>query len=265
MDNSDLKLLIGIVVLIGLPVAGWYFRDGWLPQEAEPVVAEPEPVVEPAKIGPIYPLEPIEFERGPDGRRIELPPLDDSDAYFLLALGDLFGSSVETLLAKEALIDRFVATVDNLPRSAVSEKVRVAGGLADAFRAETASNEDTYYASPDNYLRYDQLVGLAASADIDAVVETYRRFYPLLQQSYRRLGYPDGYFNDRVVEVIDDFLETPTLDAPALLVRPNVLYEYADPELERLSAGQKLMLRVGPEHAATLKGLLRRLRGKLTS
>jgi hypothetical protein len=266
VGDPDLKLLIGILVLVGLPVAGWYFRDALLPQESEPAVVEPLPLPAegPAKIGPIHPLTPIEPVRGADGRLIELPPLDDSDAYFLLALGDLFGSEVESLLAKEGLIDRFVATVDNLPRSAVSEKIRVAGRLADTFRAETTGNENAFYASPENYRRYDQLVGLAASANIDAVVDTYQRFYPLLQQSYQQLGYPNGYFNDRVVEVIDHLLETPELDEPALLVRPNVLYEYADPELERLSAGQKLLLRVGPEHAAVLKGLLRKLRDELT-
>jgi hypothetical protein len=105
-----------------------------------------------------------------------------------------------------------------------------------------------------------------ASADIDAIVDTYRRFYPLFQRSYERLGYPDGYFNDRVVQVIDHLLATPPQpDGPIKLVRPHVLYEFADSRLEALSSGQKLLLRMGPEHAATVKRFLQDLRSEVAS
>ena len=49
-----------------------------------------------------------------------------------------------------------------------------------------------------------------------------------------------------------------------MLVRPNVLYQFADPDLEALSSGQKLMLRMGPSNAATVKRVLERFRGRLT-
>ena len=88
----------------------------------------------------------------------------------------------------------------------------------------------------------------------------YRRYYPLFQQSYQRLGYPDAYFNDRLVEVIDLLLSTPTPEEPVALIRPNVLYEYAEPDLEALSSGQKLLLRIGNQHAAEVKAVLRELR-----
>jgi hypothetical protein len=39
-----------------------------------------------------------------------------------------------------------------------------------------------------------------------------------------------------------------------------VLYEFADPELEALSSGQKLLLRMGSQHAATIKRVLQGLR-----
>lgn len=192
-----------------------------------------------------------------------LPPLDDSDGYFLLELADLLGTDIETLFIKEALIDRFVATIDNLPRRHVAEKVRPVGRLTEPFRVLAGKGDSKTYLSPENYQRYDLLIGRIATADIDAVVDTYRRFYPLFQESYERLGYPDGYFNDRVVEVIDHLLATPQPDEPVALIRPHILYEFADPELEALSSGQKLMLRVGSQHAATVKRLLRELRAQL--
>jgi hypothetical protein len=102
-------------------------------------------------------------------------------------------------------------------------------------------------------------------ADVDAIVDLYQRFYPLFQQSYERLGYPDAYFNDRLIEVIDHLLETPTPNEPIQLIRPNVLYEFADPGLESLSSGQKLLLRMGPANAATVKGVLIEFRLRLAA
>ena len=42
----------------------------------------------------------------------------------------------------------------------------------------------------------------------------YKQYYPLFQQAYVDLGYPEGYFNDRLVEVIDHLLATPGRDRP---------------------------------------------------
>lgn len=99
-----------------------------------------------------------------------------------------------------------------------------------------------------------------AGADLEITTETYRRFYPLFQESYVRLGYPDGYFNDRAVEVIDHLLATPEPKDPIRLVRPHVLYEFADAELEALSSGQKLLLRMGSKNAASIKRVLKEFR-----
>ncbi|MDH3408271.1 MAG: DUF3014 domain-containing protein, partial [Gammaproteobacteria bacterium] len=126
-----------------------------------------------------------------------------------------------------------------------------------------ADSDGPIYLSAENHRRYDLLISRIATADIDSIVDTYRRFYPLFQESYERLGYPDGYFNDRVVEVIDHLLATPQPDEPIRLVRPHVLYEFADPQLQALSSGQKLMLRVGSDHAVTVKRVLRDLRTQL--
>ncbi|HKO66785.1 MAG TPA: DUF3014 domain-containing protein, partial [Burkholderiaceae bacterium] len=52
----------------------------------------------------------------------------------------------------------------------------------------------------------------------------------------------------------------PDVKAPIVLVQPKVLHQYADPELEALSAGQKAMIRVGPDNASVLKAKLREIR-----
>ena len=60
-------------------------------------------------------------------------------------------------------------------------------------------------------------------------------------------------------------LEAPVPTGPVKLVRPKVLYQFADPELEGLSAGQKIMVRMGPENEARVKAKLREIRRALTA
>ena len=267
MNNSFVKALVLLALAAVIAVLVWHFRDDLMPANGVPSAVEvSEPAIEePADpAGPAYPLEPTESPVEMSRKLQPLPDLDDSDAYFLLALIDLFGAEAEFLFVNEALIDKIVVTIDNLPRKHVAERLRPVGRLTGDFRVDGAADDNQFYLSSDNYARYDLVVGLLGEADLDSTVETYRRFYPLFQESYERLGYPDAYFNDRVVEVIDHLLETPIPDEPVLLMRPHVLYEFADPELEKLSAGQKLLLRMGSEHAETAKGVLRALRTRIS-
>ncbi len=265
MDSSEVKILVGLLLL--LTAAGaWLYRDALIPPEPAPVAA-PEPVAEEAEemepARPKHPVEIIDPVEPVTGKLVTLPPLDDSDAYFRLALADVFGSDLEPLLVKEALIDKVVATIDNLPRGHVAEKVRPVGRLKEPFRVLMAEDDGPVYLNPDNYRRYEALVNLIAEADLDAVVEMYQRFYPLFQESYVRLGYPDGYFNDRVIEVIDHLLETPQPEEPVRLVRPHVLFEFADEELDALSSGQKLLVRTGRDNADVIKRVLTDLRERI--
>ena len=258
MKDPDAKLLVLIVLAAGLAGGLWYFWADIFPPADKPVVLQPESVVEemPVQSGPVHPLATSRPSGQIDGELVPLPALDDSDSYFLLALIDTFGPDLERMLVNEAHIDKFVATVDNLTRSHVSEKIRPVGRLSGAFAVEAAHDDGRFYLNRDNYDRYDLLVNLVTRADLEAIAAMYRRFYPLFQESYLRLGYPDAYFNDRVVEVIDHLLATPEPDEPIRLVRPHVLYEFADAEMEALSSGQKLLFRMGGEHAAKIKRVL---------
>ena len=82
---------------------------------------------------------------------------------------------------------------------------------------------------------------------------------------------PGQYFNDRLVEVIDLLLATPDLELPPQVhlpaingpvrpERPWVLYEFDDPSLASLAAGQKMMLRLGPANQRRLKARLAEFR-----
>ena len=118
--------------------------------------------------------------------------------------------------------------------------------------------------SAGNAARYAPYVQALERTDAKQLAGVYLRFYPLFQQAYEELGYPKAYFNDRLVASIDHLLAAPEPPAPLRLAQPKVLYEFADPELEALSAGHKAMLRLGPDNARRVKAKLRALRAEIT-
>ena len=262
MDDTEIKWLIALLVAAAAAALAWFLWDeAGTPQEPAPVV-QPAPVAETEPSEPLHPVEPLTVAPG-EGELVELPPLAESDSYFALALLDVFGSELEPLLADEALIDKTVATVDNLTRSRVAEKIRPLGRLPGNFVVTAAGDNGPFYLSPENYSRYDVLVNMVTGANLDELVATYRRFYPLLQEAFAQLGYPDAYFNDRAVAVIDHLLATPEPEEPIRLVQPHVLFEFADPELEALSGGQKLLIRMGPDHISRVKAVLSEVRTRI--
>ena len=265
MKDFNMRWLIPLLLAAGAAGATWYF---WAnmdrpPIEAEVIVPDPAPEEVERRLGPLHPIEPLEESMAGSRELVPLPSLDDSDGYLRLELVNIFGRKLDELLTDELLIEKFVATVDNLPRSHVAERIRPLGRLSGGFTASSEDGGDTFLMGAKNYARYEYLVSMVESVDLNGLVETYRRYYPLFQEAYVGLGYPSGYFNDRVVEVIDHLIAAPVRNEPIELARPHVLYEYSDAELEALSSGQKLMLRIGNENAERLKQTLREIRADI--
>ena len=264
MRREATQFYIPILLAIMLAAALTYY---WL--EINRPRPEPEPATAPALVeplvdeprSPLHPFPRIESPEGPGGELVPLPALDQSDEYLKLALADVLGSqSLAEMLAETDLITRMVATIDNLPRDHVAERIRPIAGLAGPFDVEASRDNIEFTISPDSYRRYDLLVDMVTNADLNELTEVYGRFYPLFQKAYVELGYPNAYFNDRLVAVIDHLLTTPVVQDPIPLVRPHVLYEFADMDLESLSSGQKLLIRMGNEHATRIKATLTELR-----
>jgi len=265
-QSNNTWLIIFLLLIAAVAGGGWYYWQQLKQPVSEAVLAPADDAVAetPPRTGPIHPLE--LSEPSSDGRElVPLPALDDLDAYLRLELIGIFGDALDELLARETLINRFVATVDNLPRSHVAERIRPVGGISGSFTVDRNSNDDSLVLSPANFDRYTFLIEMIQFADVDSIVDAYRRYYPLFQEAYVELGYPNGYFNDRLIEVIDHLIATPAPDQPLRLTRPHVLYEYADAELESLSSGQKLLLRMGNEHADALRQLLIDFRERVAS
>lgn len=260
------RVLLAIAVVAA--VAGGAFMI-WRSQQRAP---EPPPVVQapavPASAPPASPASAIAY------------PIEAPAAQAPLAATDI-GAALTELLGRKAVLSffqvddfprRLVATVDNLGRAHAPPMLWPVNPTADRFTVEE-SNGATVIA-PDNSSRYTPLVLLAETVDIRRAVDLYVRMYPLLQSTYEELGYPRRYFNDRLIAVIDQLLATPVTEGPLKLeltevkgpipsVRPWVRYQFVDPELESLSAGQKILLRVGPVNGRRLKAKLAEIRTEL--
>jgi hypothetical protein len=259
------KLAISLLVL-GL-VAGssyyyWFKQEPAVPTQpaaivAIPAIEEPEPEIN-------FPVEEIVKVPAPTPTVIEepLPNLAQSDAAISEWLAGVADSDLfEDLLVREQIIPRIVATVDNLTSDQVSPKISPTKAVAGKFAVGGDSN--AMILDSGNYSRYDKYLALTDLVKTDLLVTRYVRYYPLFQEAYEALGYPDLYFNDRLVEVIDHLLQTPEPNGPIYLIKPEAFYLYADPALERLSGGQKILLRMGPENATAVKLKLGSIRDRI--
>lgn len=264
-------LFIVICLTIGI-VAALYLWQTYQPRQPAPTPAAekqfipiPEQGEESGILHPISGTGPTTEEAKPEIDREEpLPALEKSDERIRALLSRLFaGEPVEKFFIPDNFIQRFVVMVDNLPRRDLPVSHLPTRPVAGRFLV--TGGEDNLTIDPANYRRYTPFIRLVDAVDPKRAVASYVRFYPLFQQAYEDLGYQHGYFNDRLIEVIDHLLATPEVSGPIALVRPKVYYHYADPELQSLSAGRKILIRTGPENAARIKRLLRQYRQELAA
>ena len=262
MENLN-KPVIGVAALVVVIAAGgWYYlrHRNTAPPTPAPAAA---PVVARAASDEIAIQHPLPTTAGADVSG-PVPSLADSDAAFRDALTRITGAdAVSGYVRPDAIIRNLVVTIDNLPRQKVAVEKRPIKATTGSFLADG----DELHATLDrrNFDRYKPPVAVVSSLDMAKVAQIYTHFYPLFQEAYQNLGYPNGYFNDRLVQVIDVLLATPQVSGPIELVQPNVMYTFADPALEARPAGQKLLIRMGPENAAAIKSKLMELRALITA
>lgn len=247
---------VGIAAVIAAAAIGYYFWQSQAVKVPPPLAQSEAPAS-----APVSPPEPqIQHPLQVSGE--PLPPLEQSDSLLQESLAQLLGSkNLSELFFIDRIVTRIVATVDNLPREKVATRIMAAKPVAGSFVIDRQGDEMALGAG--NSARYARHVQLLESVDVKRAVALYVRLYPLFQRAYTELGYPKGYFNDRLVEVIDHLLATPEVRGPIKLTQPKVRYQFADPAFESLSAGRKIMLRIGADNAARVKGTLQELRREL--
>ena len=251
---SNKTITVAAAVLLAICAAAWY----WAVRVAPPPSTTEARATPPAAV-PQQPPPPTSSTAG-----ASLPSLADSDAHFNSALLALPGAqALGNLLRSENMIRHLVATVDNLPRHKLAVELRPLEPTSGSLLVVGGDLQATM--DEHNATRYAPAMAILEGLDMHAVNSLYRHYYPLFQRAYEDLGYPQKSFNDRLLATIDDLLQTPHPARPLALVRPKVFWEFADPNLEARSAGQKLLLRLGPDNQALVERKLRELRGLIAT
>jgi hypothetical protein len=278
--ESSIWIPVILIVAILAGAFGWWYWSQRKPSAPESLAASAPPPAAPldapldglpqASLPPVTsgPQNPVERLAPPERA---LPALNDADTRVGNALYELLGhKAVVSFLQVDGFVRRVVATVDNLPRQQATPRLWPAHATPQRFAVQDVGDERTTI-SPDNGSRYAPFVLFAESIDIPRAAALYARFYPLFQSAYEELGYPGVYFNDRLVAVIDHLLRAPEPAGPVEvrlpvakggepLEHPWLHYEFADPRLNALSAGQKILIRMGPVNERRVKARLTELR-----
>lgn len=246
-----------LLLIIFFAAAAWYS-----------LTSDPDPVHElpPATLLPATPaverqpdagLDDVVPTPGPEPAFEPLPVLHESDAAVTGALADLTGADpLAVYLVKDQVISRVVATIDSLTSRQVPLPINPVKHPEGRFQVKTAGGKTALDEA--NFGRYDAYASLLQALDGEALLGFYSRYYPLLQQAWEENG-GEGLFSDRLTEVIDHLLATPEIEGDIYLVKPEAVYLFEDPELEALTAGQKILLRMGPDNAAVVKQKLREI------
>lgn len=255
--RKPLWWLVGVLILASAAVLVYSWRTSRQVHHAATAPVQPAP---PVATTPAV-ENPVPAPSGPS--TTPLPSLAQSDAPMQQALTGLMGAQpVQQYVRPEMIVRHIVVTVDNLSRKRAAVQLWPVKPVAGQFMIHGDDQHATI--DPADYQRYTAYVQLLQMVDTKQLSELYFHFYPLFQQAYQNLGYPNGYFNDRLVETIDNLLQTPDVKGDVALVRPNVMYQYADPNLESLSAGQKVLLRMGPDNEAAVKAKLQEIKAAIT-
>ena len=240
---------------------------------AEIEVIEPRPV--PTRITPSTPaaaasveVEPIvvdvvEVEASVAEATVDLPRLNDSDSFVAEKISELSsGASLLGYLVNEQLVRRAVVLVENisrgqypqtaLPYKPIVEDMQLSSDDGRLFTMEATS-----------YTRFDAVVAAIVALDTEQTLRLYRLMSPLLQQAYAEIGFRDAEFEQALIKAIDAVLSAPEIEGPFQLVKPSVMYLYADTRLEELANMNKQLIRLGPENSARLKAKLREFKQAL--
>jgi hypothetical protein len=191
-----------------------------------------------------------------------LPSLEDSDP---LVRGQLeaagAGPELDRLGQKQNLIQQATGLIDGFSRGLVLRKLLPVDPPKEAFGV-LEQGEQTVM-DPAGYSRYDDYAEAIATLDTSVLVGSFHTLRPLYEQAYGQLGLNPDDFDNALIRTLDRVIATPEIEQPIPLTRKSVMYQFADPQLEQLSAVQKQLLRMGPDNLRRIKEQARALRAGL--
>lgn len=223
---------------------------------AERVDADPDrgsgDEMQPLRPSPVVPASDSVPRESPAVEIAELPPpsLDTAEASAGLRsrLAEQLDSPLLGLVAEEQLVERLVTTINSLDGAPIPLRYRPLVHVPGLPAIDESDDRMVLPASPDP--RYDRFRQLFDRIDAETLASEFERLEPALDQAWQQLGEDGaGSFRQRVIEVSRHLADFELPAQPPELERPDVLYQFADRKLESLSWGQKILIRIGPDHA----------------
>ena len=240
-----------------------------VPQAPAPVQREETPAPVPAPVQPVTPAPVVAVEEETPEPEVveeigELPTLNDSDGFLSERLQALeTGARLMALLTSDDIIRKFVVFVDNVAEGNLPQLEYPVRRLPQAM-AVRELDENLYEMQTVSYQRYTALIDGLTAVNPEQALAIYRVMKPLFQEAYAEIGYPNRNFDDTLARAIDNVVNASTAEGPFQLIKPKVMYIYADSEIERMSPVEKQLLRMGPQNAEKLKLALQQYRQRLS-
>ena len=230
------------------------------PQQEPPAVAVAEAEIATLPEEIVLPEPELETESLDEEEQVnvvELPSLTESDSFVFESLRTLQnGIALVDLLAEDQIVRKFVVFVENISREEFPQTGLPYRGLGQEMSVSEV-DENLFVMEQIAHSRFDQVVKTFVEIDIDAAMTIYRTLSPLFQQAYAEIGFRNVSFDDTLRSAINNVLRTTNMEGPYQLVKPSVMYLYADASIENLLEVHKQLLRIGPDNTSLLKAKLR--------
>lgn len=221
---------------------------------AQPAVTAVEPAEEPEPVVEV-PAQPA-VEPEPPEEEVDLPSLNDSDGFVRERLQALRnGAAMLRLVADDQLIRKFVVFVENVGRQEFPQTELPFRPIGIDMPVREL-DQNLFLMGEDAYPRFDGFIDAMVAVDTEQAYALYRLLRPLFQQAYAEIGYRGRDFDDALRLAINNVLQATDVEGPFQLVKPSVMYLFADSELENADAVHKQLIRIGPRNSTRLMAKL---------
>lgn len=236
------------------------------PSNLRPEITTQSPAAraQPASVAP--PAEEVAMESPMEeslASAIQLPRLNDSDEFVLARLTDFRGGVILlNFLVDDQIIRKAVTLIENMTRGEIPQS----GLPYKAIGSEIIVSEidrDFYQMEEASFTRFDKVVDALIGFDGPELIALYRLFSPLMRRAYSELGYDGDAFDAAVLDAISRIVAVNLEELPLQLVKPSVMYLYADSRIEDLPDLDKLLTRLGPKNLLRLQSKLKSIEGQL--
>ncbi|PKM35870.1 MAG: DUF3014 domain-containing protein [Gammaproteobacteria bacterium HGW-Gammaproteobacteria-10] len=206
-------------------------------------------------------LSDIELKKNSEQNDIEetvpavVPSLKESDGFIDEKLTEL-SPELAYLLRSDEQIRKIILIINDFSQGQRLHKHMRWLSLGEPFIAE--EDPQGLYLPSKSYQRYNAFAEAIDSINVHDILALYQEIRPLCQEVFAQFGYPDSYrLEDLIKKAGAEILSAPVVETRIALVKPSVLYQFADKDIEALSPVQKQMLRMGPQNTRIIQNKLR--------